>query len=119
VSLASQILALATRIGQEIKQVRLELAAAGGGRIGQATVDFGVDDNDLISVTIAAPWVGASSKIVCSPAYETTPEHDPEDAQLEGLTVTAGNIVPGASFDLIAFAPESTFGTYKINWQGA
>lgn len=91
----------------------------GSGNTGQATVDFGADDNDLATVTVAAPWVAASSKIICSPAYEATPEHDPEDVLLEQITVAPGNIVPGVSFDLMAFAPESTFGTYKINWQGA
>jgi hypothetical protein len=119
VSLASQVLALATRIGQEFRTVRTEIAAAGGGYQGQAVVDFGVDDSDLASVTIAAPWATANSKINCSIALEATADHEPEDGLLESLTVAAGNIVPGTGFEIMARAPETTFGQYKINWQEA
>ena len=117
-SLASQVLALATRIGQEIKLVRTEIAAAGGGYRGQTTADFGTEESDLVTVAVPAAWVNASSKIMASVALEATADHDAEDAMLEGLTVGAGNVVPGVGFEIIARAPNMTFGTYKINWTG-
>lgn len=86
----------------------------GGGNAVQATVDFGTDSS-LVTQTVAAPWVTPTTRLVVTPAAEATTEHDPEDYALEGIQAYATNIVDGVGFDIIARAPNSTFGTYKIN----
>ena len=83
-----------------------------------ANVDFGATDDYSATFTIPASWVLASSIITCSYAAVTTADHDPEDAAIENMTVTTGNIVPGVSFDAVCCAPEGTFGVYTLNIVG-
>lgn len=85
-----------------------------------ATVDFGANtqETNMTSVTVSASWVAAGSKIVCTPFAVATALHDPEDYAVVGLTAYASNISAGVGFDIIAFAPEGTFGTYTIHAVG-
>jgi hypothetical protein len=87
----------------------------------QATVDFGHasgGEADLASITVAAAWVTGSSVIVCTAAGVATPDHDAEDAALEGISAVAANLNEGVGFDVIARAREGSWGRFNINIMG-
>lgn len=87
----------------------------------QATVDFGHSNGgeaDTATVTVPAPWITATSKVVCSPAVEMTADHDPLDVVIERVAAYPSNIVPGVSFDIVAYASHETWGRYLINAVG-
>ena len=87
----------------------------------QTTVDFGFAtglEGDTASVTVPATWVTASSIIVCSPASISTSDHDPDDVVVEGIVAYSASLVPGSSFDIVAYAPNGTWGQYYINCIG-
>jgi hypothetical protein len=84
----------------------------------QVTVDFGSANGgeaDLASVSVSAPWVTDASVILCNAAGVATPDHDPEDAALEGITAIAANLNEGVGFDVIARAPQGSWGRFNIN----
>lgn len=97
------------------------IPAGGSANIVTAIVDFGFDagnEGDVARLTIAAPWVTANSNIFCQSMAVSTPDHDPEDAALENIQVWAENFVPGVSFDVIAVAPQNSWGKYMIQAAG-
>lgn len=84
----------------------------------QVMVDFGNTaggESDLASVTVAAAWATNSSVILCNAAGVATPDHDAEDAALEGITAVATNLNEGVGFDVIARAPLGSWGRFNIN----
>lgn len=81
----------------------------------QITLGFGATENNLTSLTISAPWVTSETLLVVSVAHEATDDHSADEALAEGIIASCGNIVDGVSFDLIAFAPNCTWGEYKFN----
>lgn len=87
----------------------------------QVTVDFGHaggGESDITSVTVAAAWVTGSSVILCHAAGVATPDHDAEDAALEGISAVAANLNAGVGFDVIARAAGGGWGRYSINIMG-
>ena len=87
----------------------------------QATVDFGNasgGESDLASVAVTAPWVTNNSVILCHAAGVATPDHDAEDAALEGISAVATNLSVGIGFDVIARAPLGSWGRFNINIMG-
>lgn len=89
-----------------------------GGNSVSADVDFGFvtgGEGDVATTTVAASWVGAATKLVCQLFAVATSDHDPEDYAIEGISVYASNIVAGVGFDVIASAPNGTFGVYKVH----
>lgn len=87
----------------------------------QATVDFGNasgGEADLARVTVAAAWVTDSSVILCTAAGVATLDHDAEDAALEGIQAVATNLNEGVGFDVIARAPQGSWGRFNINIMG-
>lgn len=90
-------------------------------KTGQVEVDFAHADggeSDLASVTVAATWVTNSSVILCNAAGVATPDHDAEDAALEGITAIAANLNEGVGFDVIARASLGSWGRFNINIMG-
>jgi hypothetical protein len=85
----------------------------------QIEVDFGATENALASETVTAAWVTTASRLVASLAYESTADHDPDDALAEGILVSVGNIIDGVGFDVVLSAPNNTWGKYKVNVIGA
>jgi hypothetical protein len=84
------------------------------------TVNFGfptTNEGDTATVTVSAPTVASNSKIFCSPATVATADHDPDDIVVEAITAYGTNIVPGVSFDVVAVAPQNSWGRYVINAQ--
>lgn len=94
----------------------------GSANVVQAEVNFGFPsglEGDTATVTsVAAPWVTGTSIIVCTPQAVATPDHDPEDYAAEGLVSYAENIVAGVGFDIIAYAPQGTWGRYYVSATG-
>ncbi len=84
-------------------------------------VDFGFRDGleDYTAyASVAAPWVTATTTIICSPAPVGTTDHDPLDAAVEGISAYAYRITPGVGFDLVATAANGTWGRYLISAVG-
>jgi hypothetical protein len=98
------------------------LLPSSSGNFVQVLIDFGHEvgggEGDTATVTVAAAWVTATSIILCNFPAIASPDHDPEDAVIEDLTASAGNIVPGVSFDITAYAPNGTWGRYYVNATG-
>lgn len=99
--------------------VEIGAATGGAGTTNSASteVDFGIVNEYAIS-TVAATWVTLASNI----SLTITPnllDHDIEDALIEELTCTYGNIVAGVSFEVHVFAPNETHGRYIIKAIGA
>jgi hypothetical protein len=92
-----------------------------GGNAVSVTVDFGSvggGESDQVTTTVAAAWVGASTKIVCTPFAVTTADHDPDDYAAEEIVAYATNISAGVGFDVITKAPNGSFGQYVIHCVG-
>lgn len=90
-------------------------------RMGQVNVDFGFasgGEGDTAFSTVAATWVQATSIVLAQAAATATADHDPEDAVVEGLVAAVTNIIPGVSFDILAYAPFGTWGQYTFLYQG-
>ena len=86
----------------------------------QALVNFGspYQEDFNATVTVSAPWVQATSVIICSSSGIATVDHDPDDYLADQIQAYATNIVPGVSFDVVAVAPSGTWGRYLINTIG-
>lgn len=97
-------------------------SSGGSGNSVQATVDFGIPPGDVITedttakATVAAAWVTAISVLICTVTQSV--DHDPDDVGVEQIEASAGNIVPGVGFDVIAWAPNGTWGRYTVNIRG-
>jgi hypothetical protein len=87
----------------------------------QVEVDFGVRhgpaEDTTATTTVYAP-VAAGMLLTCSVTGTPTADHGPHDAAVEQLSAYTCNIVPGVSFDVIASAPNGTWGRYLINITG-
>lgn len=90
------------------------------------SVNFGFAsalEGDTATTTVPAPWVTEDSVLVVSViakfgAVTPADDHDMNEVAVEGITATVGNIVPGVSFDVMAYAPQGTWGEYYINIVG-
>lgn len=88
-------------------------------RMNQAEVDFGhaLDGlGDTATVTVTADWVQANSIIQIQPSGLLSDDHDPEDGILEEISAIPVNIIPGISFDILAYAPNGTWGRYEVSF---
>ncbi len=87
---------------------------------GTVNIDFGKDgvlsENDLVITTVLAPWITATTKIVCFVENDGV-DHTDEDVYLENIVASVYNIVPATSFDIIAVAHNLTWGRYKITYK--
>jgi hypothetical protein len=85
---------------------------------GQATVDFGpaTGENNIARVTVNTASAVTGSIIMVSPAGVSTSDHDPDDYQWDNISGYVSNIVDGVSFDIIATAPNGSFGEYSFNY---
>ena len=90
----------------------------GGGSLTVVTgqVNFGPNtgQDNLVTVTIPAATIGAGSFPIAFLRGTATADHDPEDYMVEGIEVVAANVVAGVSVDVIAYAPDGSFGLYDV-----
>lgn len=97
-------------------------SSSGSGNFVQAQVNFGFptgQEGDTAKVTVTGqPWVTGSSIIICNAASIATADHDPDDVLVEGIVAYAQNLVPGVGFDIVALAPQNSWGRYLINASG-
>lgn len=88
----------------------------------QVQVDFGPAVNgteDTVTTTaVTATWVAVGSVIQCTVSGRTTLDHEEEDAALEGITAYPIRITAGVGFDVVASAPNGSWGRYLINITG-
>jgi hypothetical protein len=99
-----------------------ETAPPSGGNYLQVLVDFGFDagnEGDIARTTVTGQsWVTSMSVILCNPFGGATVDHSPDDAIVEGLVAYAENLVPGVGFDVVAYAPQNSWGKYLVNVTG-
>jgi hypothetical protein len=84
------------------------------------TINFGPatdPEEDTVYTTVSAPWVAADSVITLTLGGPTS-DHDLEDAAIERIIMSVGNIVPGVSFDIIANAGNCSWGQYQVEVVG-
>ena len=86
--------------------------------IQQATVNFGaITQEDFNAVTtVLDSNILSTSNIICGVAGVPTTDHSLDEIVVSDISVVAGNIVPGVSFDIQAFCEKGTYGSYKINY---
>lgn len=72
-------------------------------------------EDTFVSKTITGQsWVLGSNYITCTLAGLSSDDHDAEDACIEQINLQINNVVDGIGFDIIANAPEGTFGKYLV-----
>lgn len=72
-------------------------------------------EDTTANVTVSGlSWINEESIIILTFAGVTADHQDPDDAQVEGLTACVGNLAPGVGFDILAVAPNGTWGHYQI-----
>jgi hypothetical protein len=94
----------------------------------QATVNFGFsgngDEDTTASATISASWVATTTQFQCTAMTNSslqtvggTPDHPTtdEDAAVEQITAYVTNVIANTSLEVIASAPNGTWGQYYIN----
>jgi hypothetical protein len=98
------------------------IASASGGGGGtyslQVEVNFGpiTGENSNTSVTVTGQsWVATDSVIIANPFAGATDDHSADEVVAEGLTAYIENVVAGVGFDVVAYAPNGTWGDYFIN----
>lgn len=82
----------------------------------QALVDFGFEngnEGDVARITVEAPWVTPTSTIFCQSMAADTDDHDADDVVVENIQAWAENISTGR-FDIVALAPQNSWGRYII-----
>lgn len=114
-SLASQIVALATRIGQEIKAVRAELSAAVGVGIRETTLDFGAVPVWSKSFTFADAAITTGKKIAMT-AVAPADGRSLDELEMDSLTCVATCLVNGQVTAIVTAAPGPVSGQYKFNY---
>lgn len=93
-----------------------EAPAGGSGNYVEATVTM-VDG--MGQATVAAAWVGASSRITCTPVLDPgTTDVNPDVVQMAMLTYATGTRVVATSFDLRAVSATGANGDFKFSCTG-
>ena len=105
-SLASQVQALASRIGQEIKAVRQSIPAPGAAAMQAVTVNVPYSSRNEVSVIVATPGITANSRIMCDLAGTTDADENELD-DLSDLTVRVNPTLDSLEF---MFACPGPFG---------
>lgn len=79
-----------------------------------STLDFGhpLGEGDTASLTVSAPWVASESRIICLPSPAASADHSTDESLVEDIHFSAVNLVPGVSFDVVAHAPNGTWGRH-------
>jgi hypothetical protein len=92
-------------------------AAGGGGHSGTASVNFSTGaDAATVAVTGQAA-IGVASRVQAWIRLDTTADHTPDEARVESLKITAGNIVAGTGFTIYADCYEGlATGVFDIDW---
>lgn len=82
-----------------------------------ALIDFGPAnglENDTANVVVSAPWVNNNTILTVSLGGPTA-DHDIDDASIENINLSIGNIIPGVSFEIVAHSENFTWGEYQVS----
>lgn len=89
-----------------------------------ATVDFGgaasPEDGLAVVTVVGCPWAAALGTMIYVVTLESSADHGSaaEEAALEGLVTTVGNVVVGVGFDLFCSAPQGSWGQWTFRVTG-
>lgn len=89
-------------------------SSGGGGLGGTVEVDFGATEAGMAEAVVSVPGALDGAIVVAALSQEATADHDPEDGLIEGVLVSA-TPVSGESVTVRAWAPEGTWGRYRVN----
>ena len=81
------------------------------------TLDFGFpngQEGDIARFTVSAPSVQSGSIIFCETLAQDTLDHTADEAIVEGIRAYAENIIPDVGFDIVAVAPNNSWGRYLV-----
>jgi hypothetical protein len=86
---------------------------------GRSQIDFGDAPGDThVSLVVAAPDVKADSDITARVLRKATDDHSEDEASVEHIDVTGGDIVAGESFTLHAVARAGrVVGAFHVGWE--
>lgn len=86
---------------------------------GDVELDFGdsIGGDNNAKVTIASLLVTNSNFKSFSFVQKSNSDHDLDDFFAEGITFSIQNIQDNTSFDIVASAPNNTWGKYKITYK--
>jgi len=89
-----------------------------GANIVSAVVDFGTltPEETLIPITVAVPWVTATTTFVSSVVEGQ--DHTADEVVAEAVISTIGNVIPGVSFDLSVTSINGSTGKFLVNVVG-
>lgn len=90
---------------------------AGGLNKGTATLDFSTGNAEASVAVTGQGAIAADSLVAASKRLVTTAAHSADEARMESLEVTAGNISPGAGFTIYGHILQGRAqGAYTVNW---
>ncbi len=95
-------------------------AAGGGGSNmkGSAVIDFGATPGgNKATVTVSDANILTTLKVIVFMSSEATADHNTVEHEMAPIKLTAGNIVNGVSFDIIAVSDWILRGTFNVNYQ--
>lgn len=141
-NLKDRIIALATAIGSDIKNLTTNkqdklvdgtnlktvnsqslqgsgnINIAGNVSFTETTINFGAIDNpqNNTTTTVVDASVLSGSKIICTLSGTPTEDHSIDEIMVLEMGVYATNIVEGVGFDIQAFCKYKTYGQVKINY---
>lgn len=96
------------------------LAATAATTSGTTSLTFGAlpgSDGAAVDVTGQAAIL-TTSRVRAWVRLDTTADHSPDEARVESLRVSAGNIVAGTGFTIYADCVEGlTYGVFNVNWE--
>jgi major tropism determinant Mtd-like protein len=90
----------------------------GGANGLQAVVDFGIltPEETTASVTVAATWVTATTKLVCSVVEGE--DHTADEIAAEQVTATVGSVIPGTSIQIVLSSLNGSTGKFLVTVVG-
>ena len=110
------------RVSRDLRRLEAGLnaveASGGGGANGTtATLDFGTNGTTASTTLTGLAWVAAGTKFTASLAGSTA-DHTAEEAALQGITLSVGNVVAGVGFTVYGFCPTGAVGTVSVHIAG-
>ena len=90
-------------------------SSSGGGNATTAVLDFGTNAGEYSAsaVVTGQTWVTSSSSIIAT-VIDYASNNSAEDASVDGVSVTIGDIVAGTGFTVYAASPFGSVGQFKV-----
>lgn len=98
-SLSTNVSTLATRVGQEIKAVRL--AAQAAGLLWSTTVDFGTTEQPVAAFTLSVPGVQAGADVMAAVSFTAPAGAQADEQLLEPVAVLGARVLAAGSVEIV------------------